>query len=77
VPLNLRINNAAPINLARAEGRDVDVTIRPDVPPGEYNLVLHSPTQSLTRTVSSPAEHAGRQPSNRVKLTVLPNRSAP
>jgi hypothetical protein len=76
LPVTLRINNAQPINLgpAQKEGA-LNVTIGPDVPPGDYNLVLHS--QTIFPYNKDPKAKARQntpvvQPSSAVKLTVLP-----
>jgi hypothetical protein len=76
LPINLRVNNNQPFNLAPTtkEG-SLAVTVGPDVPPGVYNIVLRG--QAQVPYNKDPASKAKQptfvvQPSNPVSITVLP-----
>src|SRR5262249_32966973 len=76
LPVNLRINNNQPINIAgnSAEGT-LNVQVGADVPPGLYNVVLRGQTQAPFN--KDPKAKGGQpvslvQPSAPVSLFVLP-----
>jgi hypothetical protein len=76
LPIELRVNNFAPINLSPAQKEgSLPVTVGPNTPPGVYNIVLRGQTQVL---YSKDPGGAGKQnifvvqPAAPVTLTVVP-----
>jgi hypothetical protein len=76
LPINLRVNNNQPFNLAPgAKEGSLAVTAGPDVPPGVYNIVLRGQAQvPYNKDPTSKAKQPTFviQPSNPVSITVLP-----
>ncbi len=75
LPINLRVNNFQPVNVAgTAEGK-LNVTVGPDVPPGTYNIVLRGQTQAPYSKDPMAKQKPNTfivQPSAPVSITVLP-----
>jgi hypothetical protein len=76
LPLNLRINNNGIVTFGPAQKEaTLPITVGPDVPPGDYNIVLRG--QGLFPYNKDPKAKAKQntpvvQPSTAVTLTVLP-----
>jgi len=75
-PINLRINNNQPVNVAANQNEaSLAVTVGPDVPPGTYNVVLRGQTQvqynkdPMAKQKQNTAVVAESSP---VSITVLP-----
>ncbi len=76
LPTTLRVNNQQPITIGPAQKEaTLNVTVGPDVPPGDYNIVLHSQTQfpyNKDPKAKARPNTPVVQPSNALTLTVLP-----
>jgi hypothetical protein len=76
LPINLRINNNQPINVApnQTEGT-LNITVAADVPPGTYNVVLRGQTQMQYQKDPKNKQKQNIflvQPSAPISFTVIP-----